>query len=240
MSKIIESTKITDLLDHIDQDTLVLLDLDNTLIEPTASIGGSVFFIKTYEKLVKRGLSKDEAMESVYAVWRQLQHMINVRTVEKDTKKVVDDIQNMGIKVMGLTGRGFIIAEPTIKLLDSVGIRLDKNTIHHERVKLSELNGFFEGVLFSRPDGNKGRSLVEFFDKIKYEYRDKKLLFVDDEHNYINGFVDYMENAKVNFKCIRYGAADKNHEHFDPAVAEKELKTLFAGTEHEYLLKNIF
>ena len=50
MSQIIETKKMSTILNHIDDNTLVVFDVDNTLIEPKSLIGGVAWFKNTAKK----------------------------------------------------------------------------------------------------------------------------------------------------------------------------------------------
>lgn len=224
---IIETKKISDILQYADSDTLVLLDVDQTLIEPASHVGGSAWFDHITEKLQASGVDEKEAIEKVYDVWMRLQDVLPIRLVEAETPSVVKQLHDKQIKTVGLTARGFMLADLTNKTLKSVGIHLDAHTIHDEKIELTKHVGFYNGVLSIEPYGNKGERLISFFEKINY--LPKKVLFVDDFRFFLEQASQVLRLKNIQFTGVRYGGSDDNRLTFDPAIADQELRDFLAS-----------
>ena len=237
MPKILESKDIADVLSYADLETLVIFDVDNTLLEPTQLIGGTAWFGHMLEKFQARGMNEQEAIKQAYVVWIQLQQVIKIKTVEKQTASVVKQLHEKNIKTMGLTARGFALAHRTSEQLYSLGISLDANTIYQDDVILDESAGFVKGTLFLDPAGNKGERLFQFFDKINYE--PPKILFVDDMPEFMESVHDAVVAKEIPFVGLRYGVADDRSLTFEPARADEELKAAFLGTEHQGMVESL-
>lgn len=237
MFKIVESNKIVDLLDYVDEETLVLLDIDNTLIESMQHVGSVAWFSYMLDKLENTGLDTKEAINRIYPVWLELQYAVQVRTVEKDTASVVKQLHNQGIKTMGLTARGFDLGKRTVEQLNSVEIFIENNTIYHKKVELDTLSGFVDGILFMNPEGDKGERLFQFLDKINFSL--KKVVFVDDSPFFIDGVKSFFVEKKIPFIGIRYGGADARLKTFSPAHADDELRTIFAGKQNQSIINGL-
>jgi len=237
MKNMLESKNIADVLTHVDDQTLVIFDVDNTLIEPTQQIGGTAWFGHMLEKFQARGMSEQEAIKQAYVVWIQLQQVIKIKTVETQTASVVKQLHEKNIKTMGLTARGFALAYRTSEQLHSLGIALDANTIHQDDVILDESAGFVKGTLFLDPAGNKGERLFQFFSKINYE--PQKILFIDDMPMFLQSVCDAVVAKNIPFLGLRYGVADDRSLTFEPARADEELKAAFLGTAHQGLVESL-
>jgi len=228
MSKILETKNIVDVLSHVDAQTLVIFDVDNTLIEPTQQIGGTAWFTHMLKKFEARGIQEADAIPQIYVLWKEVQQVVQVKTVEKQTVSVVTKLHEKKIKTMGLTARGFALGQRTYEQLSSLGISLDAHTIHSDDVKLDETAGFVKGTLFLDPDGDKGERLLQFFDAIAYT--PEKILFIDDMPEFLESVRIALGKRGIPFTGLRYGAADDRSLKFEPARADEELKNVFVGT----------
>jgi hypothetical protein len=226
MPQIIETKKISDVLTHVNKETLVIFDIDNTLIEPVSFIGGTAWFRHETDRLIKKGGNIEELAEKFSALWGRVQPFIKIKTVESNTANVVKQLHEKDIYTMGLTGRSFKLEQITVDQLCSVDISIDNKTIYKNRLGFSGSTGFFGGVLSVGPTGHKGEVLDSFFRKINYNA--KRILFIDDDPEYIEEVETVVNSKKIDFVGIRYRAADDRIEKFDPAKADEELKQIFS------------
>ena len=115
-STIIETPHFSDLRSYADADTLILLDIDDTLLIPTQTLGSDVWFQYQYKK------NKDlpDPLDATLAQWEAIRHLSRMKTVEKDTAKIVSDLQRKTYCIMGLTTQGLALATRTVEqLLDN-------------------------------------------------------------------------------------------------------------------------
>ena len=225
---LIESTQFSDVLNYVDNDTVVLLDVDNTLIEPATNVGTIAWLDHYVTKLMEKGMDKIAAVKKVYKLWLPLQYKITVKTVEKDISRVINQLHASGIKTMGLTARGFGMAEQTDKQLKSVDIVLENNTLHDDKIVFSEGEGFYKGVLSIFPGENKGKHLLAFFEHINNF--PKKVLFVDDKDFFIEEVGVALKRLNIDFTGIRYGGADDSFKTVDLQKADEEL-VMYLGND---------
>lgn len=236
MSPFIESKKITDLLDHVDEETLVVFDVDNTLFESSLNIGGVPWFFHLLEKLQAKGLPEKEAEKKLYQVWVQLQHVVPMKLVEPETPSVVQALHEQNIKTIGLTARGMTLAQRTHQQLEGLDIRLHQNTIHAEDLIIDEEAGFVKGVLSMEATGNKGERLIQLCEKIGYSL--KRVVAIDDVPHFLEGLQNTLGKHDVPFVGIRYGGADQRLVTFDPARAYVELREVMGDSEHFKLIES--
>ena len=234
MSQVIESKKIADILNYVDDETLLILDVDNTLIEPVNYVGGSTWFLHMLKSFASRGIGESEAVKSIYPLFVQLQYVIKIKTVELETCDVVKQAQKIGAKTLALTWRGDILVTRTVEQLAAIGINLGKQTIHDKELFVEKTFGFTDGVLSVNPGNDKGSSLKKFLHMV--DYVPNKILIVDDSAMFVEDVRSTLEQEKIPFTCIRYGGADARHIKFNPATAAGELRSLLEGTEHDKLI----
>jgi len=216
-----EIMRMEDILEHIDANTLVVLDLDNTVYEPEDNDGSD----QDYYYLVKRfqeidHLSPLDAHLKAGAIWNKMQYKIKTKPVEAIIPEL---IASLGTKVIALTARDPEIKDITRKQLLDMGIDFRKKAPWTEDLTLN-INGrdalYTDGILFQGEGNNKGDVLVEFLHTIGMKF--DTILFVDDRiKNTIN-----VENAlnllPIKHIEFRYGATDEKVRLFNELPLDRE------------------
>jgi len=87
-----------------DDDTLVVFDIDNTLIEPVGNLGSDQW----YDFLVRSigrwmGFRRRRRSAGLTLIWNEVQWIIEVKAVEPDTPQLIRGLQDRSVKLMGLT-----------------------------------------------------------------------------------------------------------------------------------------
>ena len=218
---IIESNSIDTITNYIQpdehtKDTLVVFDIDNTLIAPTGDLGGDAWFSFMFNEYLKRGYSVHDAVEQIHPAYVAIQETIVFKTVEPDTASFIKTLEK-DVSVMALTARSFRLIDHTIELLENLDIRF---TPLADDLHILESNGirpahYQHGIIFSG-NNDKGKMLVTFFDK--FNYHPKKVIFIDDKLNYLISVDRALSARNIPFVGIRYSAMDQRVKEFNPAA----------------------
>ena len=234
----IESKTIETIFEHIgknERDVLVVLDIDNTIITPKGLIGSDQWFNFMIKNNERKGMEPKSAYQKAvnkYTTW--LDHA-KVRTVEAQTKKAVENLQNdPRVKVLCITARGFDKKEVTRNHLASVDISMNKNTIADEEIVLGEPGNFAHGIVFLESDRNKGSVLKTFLPHLGFT--PSKIIFVDDHEKHVTRMQQAVKELNIPFVGIRYAAADHLVTNYDHVQAKKELKVLKAELSRRALV----
>ncbi len=224
-SQKIEITKMESILSKIDQKTLVVFDIDNTIVQPTQMLGSDQWYSYRVKFHENAGLSTDDAIDSALSEWTKVQLQTPVRAVERSTVQIIQNIQRRGIPVMALTARPIELARASRLQLKSVGV--DLSHAHGFGNSDIEIDGehsslFTQGVLLVGAKNNKGKVLVEFLKMQNYHPR--SIVFVDDKEKHVLNVGDALKELNVAYTGFRYGAADKYVAGFDIRIAEIQHK----------------
>jgi hypothetical protein len=224
-SEIREIKYLSQILDGIDSDTLVVTDVDNTELEPVQVLGSDQWYGYLVAANLKRGLSQKEATDKAIELWMMIQKVMSVKTVEPQTASVLRIVQAKAGATMGLTARPIALVEATQKQLDSVGIDLAQRTIVPYDVPLvNNVEGLFtEGILFLGPNGNKGVALKDFLGQLNLLRRFKKIVFVDDRESHVKRVEAAFKDSGIRNINFRYSYLDQKVASFDPATADRQL-----------------
>lgn len=229
INRIIEIKKITDILNYVNQDSLVVFDIDNTLIQSVQEFGGQSHFFSTIKRFKKQGLKECDAIKKSSVAWTEFQDYISYKTVEQKTVNVIETLKNKNIKSMALTARWSALAKKTVGTLKALKLAFDNNSFYDKEIKLGTISCLFKGILFTGDEKEKGESLILFFEKINYI--PKHVLFIDDSIDHVESVYKSLDKNNIPCVCMRYSATDEREAKFDPEKAEKELLNLI-GTEH--------
>lgn len=219
--QIIETKNIFDIEKHIDKETLVVYDLDNTLIEPVQQLGSDQWFYHRWEALHKELACKDKSLRKALSEWMAIQSFTGVKEVQPGSAKLIRGQQEKKIPLMGLTTRDIFLATCTLGQLESLEIDLSKTAPHLSEVYF--LNDgdksvvFKQGVLFTS-NSHKGKAFMRFLHEANFH--PKKVVFINDKESHLAQVAESCKLASIPFIGLRYGFLDEKVASFDKAIAE--------------------
>jgi len=225
---IIESNKLEDIYKYVDQNSLVIFDIDNTL--GIVEDGAEAWVDYRTDDLLKKGLSYDDAFPLVIAMFCTLIEFAKLKPIG-NSPDIVKNLQKKEIPVIALTKRSPPFANATIKHLKNIGIDLSKNKLYQKDLLLpvTYLSLFSHGIIFT--GGNtKGNVLAAFLKKINYT--PKKIIFIDDQKKRVVSVEQMCKKHNIPFIGIRFSLMDNIKKRFTPKAAKQihELK-IKAGFE---------
>lgn len=110
----------------IDEDTWLLVDLDNCLFQGATAWGHAFWFYDQVEGRVEKGMSREEAIADFYPEWIKSQEEGQVKPIEVCLIPLLRKLQENGIVIMGLTHRQPLIADLTCRQVASLGFTFAK------------------------------------------------------------------------------------------------------------------
>jgi FMN phosphatase YigB (HAD superfamily) len=225
-----ETMTMADIETEITPDTLLVFDLDNTLIEPMGNLGSDqwyFFLIRKFETVdhAEHRVAEERAVR----LWDALQEQLTVKPVEDLTPLLIRRQQDRGIRTMGLTAREPEVATATLKQLASVGIDLARNTVTTNGVTF-EMNApatLKDGVLFIGENNSKGPALTNLLARLAI--RPAKIVYADDKKKHVDSLERACGAAAIPYAGFRYGATDAKVNQFNHDTADL---TLFLDGVH--------
>ncbi|MBM3207073.1 MAG: DUF2608 domain-containing protein [Chlamydiae bacterium] len=219
-AQIIETHHFKDVESHVDIDTLLLLDIDDTLLIPAQMLGCDEWFKHRLEVHINNGLPFSKALDATIAQWEAIRHLTEMQIVEPGTELIVNKMQDSGFKVMGLTTQGIGLSHRTIEHLLEHKIILDRSAPFKDPFYMEyEDHGilFRKGVLFTN-GRNKGIALFSLLDH--YNFKPKKIVFINDKDTHLKEIEIEAEKHGIEFVGLRYAYSDHKKACFDPDLAE--------------------
>ncbi len=238
-AEIVEIQKIEEFSKHAEEGILLVFDIDNTILEPTQTLGSDQWFCNQIDQYVDKGYPAQEALEIALAEWMAVQNVTNVQLVEPTVAKLIAKYQKKGWPLIGLTTRGLGMATRTVEQLQSLGVDLSKSSpIQEELLIQNKGSALFRGGILFTAGTNKGSAFFKLLDKAGYQA--KKVLFVNDKTSHLSAVEKACKRRKVPFLGLRYGFLDHKVNHMRKDLAEvqwKQFGKLISDQDAENILK---
>lgn len=225
--EIIDSKSITDVYSYITHNvdntsTLIVFDIDNTLIMPPTHLGSDQWFYAEYNKNIQQGLNKKKAIEQILPLNKHLQDNIIMQAIEKNTAPLIQNLQKKDFTVIALTARPTNLADISIRQLKNVGIDFSRSIPYDHPLQLNYNNevSYQNGIIFCTGK-DKGKALVTFLYYI--DYQPKKIVFVDDKLKNIHNIERAVCGQDYPFIGLHYTYLENYIKTINKLEVEKEL-----------------
>lgn len=228
-AKIVDSYAITDIIKYLDptiapKDTLIVYDLDNTLIESVNEMGSPQQFSALLRKrMALYGITKEEAIEQTLPLYTLIAQYTPIRPIEDTTVNLINLLQDAGYKSVVLTARtGNNLAATTCKQLSDLHIDFTKSAVTKKSIK--DPSFVYQCNIIFADGGNKGELLLKFLKATKF--KPKLIIFVDDKDYNVHAVEGSLQQKGMNHVSIQYRFCDEKAHAFDLAATEPLLLSL--------------
>lgn len=113
---------------HIQFNSIVYWDLDNTVFQPTKELGSDQWFENFYA-LSKSKLNASFQLALMIETYNAIQAHVDVTHVEPKTIQIIQRLNTIGIPQVFLTARNAKLAAITVRQLEQVGIKASEYPI---------------------------------------------------------------------------------------------------------------
>ena len=186
--------QIKEIESHIEENSLIAFDLDNTLITSQSYIGSILWENKLISNFQNEGLSYEEAHEQACILWNQIQNDVKLIPIEKQSPDLIKKWKETS-DVIGLTARSLTIKDLTHKGLIS-------NNISFTSFPKHTLEQLHKGVLYCS-HRSKSDVLLRFIDEVLRK-KPKKIIFADDKKENLEDVLNSKLKDHFDVKCFYY------------------------------------
>ncbi len=234
-AKIVEMNHMQSLTNYLSDDSLIVFDIDNTIMEPTQELGTDQWFRHRIQQYAAKGFDAKIALEKALAEWEAVQHFTDVKLVENSIADLVTDLQKKKYDIMGLTTRGLGLATRTVQQLQTLSVDLSKTSLTQKEISFLNTHTVLlrKGILFTSGT-HKGKALFKLLDILGYT--PKKIIFINDKATHLREIEESAEIRKIPFLGLRYGHLDSKVESFKAKLADLQFKNfglILSDTEAE-------
>lgn len=218
---IFTTESIRDILSYVSSDSLVLFDIDNTLIRSIDILGTEEWERFLFQKYLDKGLSEKEAQILANKFWRAIQPFIEVELVESAILEVLSFLRRQQIPYFGLTARSVGLEELTHSQLYKASLPMP--FMHYDLPKwnhhIEVPCGFHEGILFCG-DNHKGSVFHHFFHHLPS--KPNKIIFIDDKPHHVRQLAETAKELGkdyIGFHYLKSKLRSPNlQKHFEPLM----------------------
>ena len=219
-SELIEIQSFKEVSPHVTKESLVILDIDDTLLIPAQMLGCDEWFKYRLDLHQKGGMSFSQALEKSLTEWEAIRHLTRMDIVEPESDKIVSKMQEQGHHVMGLSTQRHVLAACTLRQLQENRFDLSKtapaSTDHYFTLKENGVL-YRNGVLFTSGT-HKGKALFKLCESMNY--LPKKIVFINDKDTHLKEIEEEAKRMNIDFIGLRYGYSDSKKAAFQPEIAE--------------------
>jgi hypothetical protein len=229
-AEIRETTRIAEVFSEVRPDSILLMDLDETLIESSIMLGGKAW--RDYAvNLLKTTYSqqKIQALRDKITYW--IAKRVPCSAIESNIHIFLDQLRDKQIPVFGFTARGKKHCntlpctdgeELACLHLRQAGYNLEVFPTSFSDVFLSHTS-FSKGIFFAKsPFEDKGSLALEIFAQVSPAH----VLFVDDRMDNVYSMDRAFAKLNIHAICFYYPHVDL-HRSFDPLIAAIQLEQLY-------------
>lgn len=203
-------------------DTLVLFDLDHTVIESAELYGHGNWFYDQVRSGEDEGIPMVNTITRIFPEWLESQKHNKVRPVEEITPILIERLQSRGISVMALTARPRELIDSTLRQLKSIGVDFTRTDLKRPEcaIDLDAPVTYHEGILFTADGQSKATALRHYFDEIGYQA--KRVALVDDSMTPLQELLAMLQVHEIEFVGLHYPLIENQRHTWDAVGAEKE------------------
>ncbi len=216
-AKIIEIKHFNESIPYLTKDTLLILDIDDTLLVPKQMLGSDMWF----EDRIKQQKGS-EAFEKTLNEWEGIRHFTQMQVVEPGMQKNIEDLQKKEHIIIGLSTQSLTLSKVTFKQLINNQIDLRITAPQESYYFQNENKGvlYVNGILFTSGT-SKGKALFQLLEKTKQKF--KRIVFINDKASHLMDIEQEAEKNHVEFVGLRYGYSDFRKKSFDSRIANTQL-----------------
>lgn len=215
---LIECEHFKKIYECVDAETLIILDIDDTLLVPAQMLGCDEWFMSRLQ-YHQQSLSYSNALEKALAEWEGIRHLTKMILVEPNTDQHIHMLQKKGYTLMGLTTQGLALATRTNLQLKEHNIDLSLSApCSEDRYFSINHHGILyrNGILFTSGQ-SKADSLAAFCQSI--DYMPKKIVFINDKASHLKDLERFALKNHIEYVGLRYGFSDFRKKAFSLDVA---------------------
>jgi hypothetical protein len=213
--------------------TLVVFDIDNTLIKLNQELGSDSWFYHRFHELVSKGMQEHQALQKAIHEFNAIQNLSKYELVERAFIDLFAQLDERQFNYMGLTIRGFDLSCRTIHQLHDIGIEFDSGLMDSAPCFIDNKSYLFwmGGVVFTFGK-NKGEAICKFLDTISKDF--DHVIVVDDKLHHLQAIESHLAKNGIRMTGYRYGFLDHEVAQFCPVKASEQFLTLLPLIEGEF------
>ncbi len=222
---IFEIHSLWEVLPHLQDDTHLFLDIDNTLLTSISEFGSERWERFMIQLFLDTGMSEKQAIHRACQLWKAVQTVSDIRLVEPDVKQIFADRKH---PIFAITARDLELKSITDDQLTFLGLRFSD---WKEPFAFTP-GGYSKGVFFCG-DVPKGSVLKTYAEL----HPCSRIVLVDDYRSHLEIAAQLLQ---IPFIGLRYGHLDERKAKYTPCEVTKLLaKMLTHKTASQFFRRGL-
>lgn len=224
-----KTKSLASILESIPNNSLLVLDLDETVAVGSIALGLSAWFYSTMSTIGKHPSLGTQALSHTKDLYNRIQKHPDFKMMPVEDANTLSShlpaLRARGVKIIGLTARNEDVRDATLQKLKNIGIEFDADAVpegHAFSIQENRQVTIKGGIVFC--DGsNKGAVITHMHNNNLVDFNDyTKVTFVDDGHGNCHAVLEALKKLGVAYCVWHYTHAEENHP-FDPKTAWVQL-----------------
>jgi Protein of unknown function (DUF2608) len=218
-----ETADIEAIFPHIDRTTLVIFDIDSSLIQTTHMLGGEAWADMMVRRYTLEGMTPLQARAELTPLWNAILVQSVVGPVDPSVQMALRSLQRQGIRVMGMTDKDPEMAYVRLDHLRVCDADLALTAPYRGILNVRAEAGtkMVHGVLFTGVYNNPGEVLVTLLNQIGYY--PSKVIMVSNKAALLHEVERSLSHLGVPFVPCRLSLADAQLKAYRPEIADIQL-----------------
>lgn len=219
-AQVIEIAHFQEMIPHASAETLIIFDIDDTLLIPAQMLGCDEWFSTQMQSHINEGMTAQDALEKSLAEWEAVRHLTQMELVEEGIDRVVQELQQNGYPAIGLTTQGLALATRTVQHLHKHNLDLTVTSpLKADHYFLIRGHGvlFRNGILFTAGT-HKGEAFLKWLKASGFT--PKKIIFVNDKELPLRELEEAAQQLQIEYVGLRYTYCDQKKITFRKEIAD--------------------
>ncbi len=228
----IASDEVKAITTLIDKDSLVLIDIDNTLITPKSRMLAYSSAQSNFINNLILQAEKRPFLKTAVTAWLQQR---KVMLVELEWSNYIEQLKQQGAMVLGVTSMSHLIYE-TFKNpelwryneISQLGVQFADKVNGKEQINIYKLRSkdsiFYKGIIFTGPYHGQSKTLVEFMRITNLS--PNKIVMFSNSASKLASMADAVKTFMLTFHKINYLAVQRLPSAIDNRIIKLQQSTL--------------
>ncbi len=204
----IETGDIEAIEAHIDSATLVIFDIDTTLVKTDHMLGSEAWADMMTRRYVLQGMSPPRARAELMPEWNKVLIQAAVRPLDPAVQTTLRRLQRSGIRVMGLSDKDPEMAYIRLMHLCLCDARLATTAPHRGMLNI-QAEGcakMVSGVLFTGVSNNPGTVLASLLNELGYH--PSNIVMISNKAHLLYEIEVAVSHVGIPFVSVRHSGLD--------------------------------
>lgn len=204
--KYCETEDILTIFDALPSNSLLILDIDDTIGRLPHALGIDPWFLFRIDKFISQGLDEVSAKQKAVELYTKIQlastQMVGIHQ-GVDMGRAIDALKARGVTVIGLTARNHMIKHNTHLQLASMGVKLSSEAFKNRTFKVHDKTiEMDDGIIFCNGQ-NKGAVLNDLKSSL-LQKTPQAITYVDDSEKNCQHVFDALSDWPVEYQVCHY------------------------------------